>query len=1060
MRRTALWAALLVALVSSLAFAPDFAAGAERERVKVRVGEHPGFSRLVFDWPTPAKARIERVQSQALLHFDRFGVIDLARYKIDPPPGIDDVAIELSTKGLTVVMTLAPGYRPRVMEVDGNVVFDALAPGTAEDVAPEAESKVAAKPTKSSPAPSPPPPSPAKPSAVPDSSRPGPVGTPQSAAVGAPISLLPKPKKAAVSAPPAPVPAESAREGGEVNPLPSPRRKPAEGKPADAARAAPTPPTPQPTAPTVQTTRQAPTSVLQEAAPGPVLIDTAPAPVRQRLLEESALLRFDWGREVPAALYRQGPYLWLLFDAPPVQDLSGRIARQTPELAPVAQFKAAGATLLRFAASPILKPRLRRDGTAWVVDLWPLESRPSPQIVSYIEPAEPGERVYFEMRGAVRKLAYTAPDLGVPMVVVPAIREAQGLADGRAFPQFRALPSIQGLALRLGDEAVQVAVSEDGVRVGDPAGLLVSYGANRALLKENVPRPDVGPRLFDLAEWRGGGLARYPTRLKALQRALVNAAPEREAAARLDLARFYFAHGLIVEALAVIELGRTAEPPLAMDPELRLIRGIGRLLSDDYTAAAADLYHPAMIGESEAALWHAAMAAVSLDWQVAAELFAETKGLVDAYPPAVRTRLRLLAAEARLEIDDLAGARNILDAIRDDDPGLAERAQVALLAGRILLKEGKTEEARALWTRLAAIGPHPKSQTRARLALLDLALAADELTIEEAIEELERLRFLWRGDHFELAMLERLGNLHLQRYDYRNALRAYRQAASYFPNSKQAQSIAQRMREIFSGIYLGPSDRAMPPLTALALYEEFKELTPPGKRGDAMISRLADRLVEVDLLDRAAQLLSTQVKYRLTGEPKSRAATRLAEIQLLDELPEAALQTLKDSAMASLPADLADQRRRLEVRGLSALRRYDEAIKKLGGDESPEALRLRADILMAQEDWAAAAVILPRLLPQVAGADTTLGASDRQAVIDLAVAFTMMDARDKLADLNQAYAAVMARTPERSTFALLTEGLEPAEAKSIAKALREVADVSAFVGSYRRQQQSAEAEKP
>lgn len=1072
MRRGTIAVVLAAALLSSFALAATVSAAA-KERVKVRVGEHQGFSRIVFDWPTPVTARLEQASDQALLHFDRIGVVDLARYKNDPPPGIQDVAIALSSKRLTVALKLAPGYRPRMMEVEGNVVFDALAPGTSQDAAPEQVRKAAAKPS----APPPPPAKPAKPSArsaAPEGPRP--TRPPAPNAVGAPISLLPDPEKA--SGGPPPPPAKPSPTAVETKPLP-PADKPAKTKSATPEKAAAEKAVPEKApekaaapkaepaaAPTVEkqaaaaTVEGVPRPVLQEAAPGPVLLDTAPAPVRQRLLENAAVLRFDWGHEVAAALYRQGPYLWLLFDAPPARDLSGRIARQVPEMAPVAQFEVGGATLMRFAVSPILTPHLRRDGTAWVLDPWPVGSRPKPQIVSYVEPAGSGARVYFEVHGAGRKLAYMAPGLDLPMIVVPSIREAQGFADGRALPQFRALPSLQGLAFMLRDESVQVTVGKDGVRVGAAGGLLVSHGASRALLKQNVPRPDAGPRLFDLAEWRRGGPRTYPSRLKELQRALVEAPPEREAAARLDLARFYFARGLIVEALAVIELGRNADPPLAMDPELRLIRGIGRFLSDDYVAAESDLYHPAMNGEAEAMLWHAAMAAISLDWPVAADLFAKTRALIDAYPPPVRTRLRLLAAEARLEIGDPEGATEILDRIRADDPGLAERSQTALLAGRILLAEGKIEEARDLWTRLAMLGNHPKSQTRARLALLDLALAEDKVAIEQAIDELERLRFLWRGDHFELAMLERLGDLHLRRYDYRGALQAYRQAASYFPNSKQAQAIAQRMRDIFSGIYLGSSEKAMPPLTALALYEEFKELTPPGKRGDAMIGRLTERLVEVDLLDRAAHILSAQVKYRLAGEDKIRAGTRLAEIQFLDEKPETALETLEATGGPSLPADLVHARRQLKVRALSALRRYGEAIKVLGDDQSAPALRLRADILMAQKDWAAAALVLPRLLPATSSAGADLSDDERQAVVDLAVAYTMMDARDKLTELNKTYGAAMARSPERSTFSLLADGLDPVTAKSIAEALREVADVNAFVGRYRQQNQRADAAAP
>ena len=65
------------------------------------------------------------------------------------------------------------------------------------------------------------------------------------------------------------------------------------------------------------------------------------------------------------------------------------------------------------------------------------------------------------------------------------------------------------------------------------------------------------------------------------------------------------------------------------------------------------------------------------------------------------------------------------------------------------------------------------------------------------------------------------------------------------------------------------------PLTALALYDEYRELTPAGSEGDEMIGRLADRLVGVDLLDRAVALLDHQIKFRLKGEKRVEVRTKL-----------------------------------------------------------------------------------------------------------------------------------------------------------------------------------------
>src|SRR3546814_8889625 len=102
----------------------------------------------------------------------------------------------------------------------------------------------------------------------------------------------------------------------------------------------------------------------------------------------------------------------------------------------------------------------------------------------------------------------------------------------------------------------------------------------------------------------------------------------------------------------------------------------------------------------------------------------------------------------------------------------------------------------------------------------------------------------------------------------------------------------------------------MTPRQARALYDEFRELTPVGKAGDRIIEGLADRLVRVDLLDRAARLLDRQVKFRLQGVEKARVGARLAVIHLIDRQPDSAISALDESVAPSLTEDLARERRR------------------------------------------------------------------------------------------------------------------------------------------------------
>src|SRR3546814_9136882 len=83
-----------------------------------------------------------------------------------------------------------------------------------------------------------------------------------------------------------------------------------------------------------------------------------------------------------------------------------------------------------------------------------------------------------------------------------------------------------------------------------------------------------------------------------------------------------------------------------------------------------------------------------------------------------------------------------------------------------------------------------------------------------------------------------------------------------------------------------------------------------------MIQKLVDRLVNVDLLNRAADLLEHQVRFRLKGKEKARAGLKLAVIRLLDQNADGAAAALHGSRTTDLPPELEDDRRRVEAKAM------------------------------------------------------------------------------------------------------------------------------------------------
>jgi hypothetical protein len=376
---------------------------------------------------------------------------------------------------------------------------------------------------------------------------------------------------------------------------------------------------------------------------------------------------------------------------------------------------------------------------------------------------------------------------------------------------------------------------------------------------------------------------------------------------------------------------------------------------------------------------------------------------------------------------------------------------LAYVQGRLAELSGQFDEAIAKWEEVED-GTHRPSRAKATVARTELLLKLRNISPAEAIDDLETLRFAWRGDEFEFRLLRRLGDLYLTEGDYRSGLRTLRQAATYFRRHKEAGEVTQQMTDAFSKLYLDGVASELPPVAAIALYDEFKVLTPSGEKGDEMIRKLADRLVSVDLLARGAELLEAQVKFRLKGVEKARVGAQLALIHILDKKPQKAEEVLKATQEAGVPDELAVRRRHLLVRALSEMGRESEAIVLLEGDESREADLLRVDFNWEKQDWTGAAQALRRIVRSIMEeSDGPLDDSNARYVLNLAIALTLSGNERAVDRLRIDYAEAMGNTSFQDAFLLIAspgaQGL--ADYRTIANKVGAAEKFQGFMAAYR-----------
>ena len=173
---------------------------------------------------------------------------------------------------------------------------------------------------------------------------------------------------------------------------------------------------------------------------------------------------------------------------------------------------------------------------------------------------------------------------------------------------------------------------------------------------------------------------------------------------------------------------------------------------------------------------------------------------------------------------------------------------------------------------------------------------------------------------------------------FAEAFAATRVATRLQPNSPESRAAQDAASALFAQLFLGAKGDEMPPIDALGMFYEYRELTPIGRRGDEMIRRLAERLVGVDLLDQAAELLQYQVDKRLEGAARAQVAARLAMVYLTNRKPDRAIAALRSTRISDLSGELRQQRLLLESRAQSDIGRHDLALDIISNIPGREAI--------------------------------------------------------------------------------------------------------------------------
>ena len=747
--------------------------------------------------------------------------------------------------------------------------------------------------------------------------------------------------------------------------------------------------------------------------------------MQSRLANGQVLLTFPWAHPAGAAVFKRGDAVWVVFDASAAIDVA-KAPKGLKQFESLEVLRGKDYVAVRIKAAHQIPVFATALGPSWTIALGPGgQGQPALVHVTRDEALGPAT-LKAPVAGATSVLQVADPIVGDTVTVVTALGPSKGLPSRREYVQMALLPSAQGLAVE--SYVDDLAVSHDGdiVHIGRPAGLALSpawatRNQEQALL--GAPRAAALPALIDVDNWprtgSGGFLARYNALLSeaAAEEAKTGAAAP--TAAHMALARFLVGSELSFEAIGVLNQAAHIQPKLLDSPEFRGLRGIARVMARRYKEADADLASPALAEDPSAALWRAYVASQLAQWSEAHAQFAKGAQAYEMFPAVWRARFARADAKASLAQGDLNAADARIRLALMEKTDVYEELASRLLQARIIEAQGHQDRALRMYQAIAR-APAEYLSAPALLHATQIQLATGKVTPVQAAGVFDAIRYRWRGDATELDAIRALGQLYLSQGRYREALEALRSAPRMTPDSPEALQLQADLNAAFRALFLDGLADGLEPVQALALFYDFKELTPIGADGDAMVRKLVRRLVDVDLLDQAAELLKYQADNRLDGVPKAQVATDLALIYLMDKKPEQAIDAINGSRTTILPAALNAQRRLIEARAWTGVGKFDTALEILEKDNSPDARDLRAEITWKEKNWAAAGSLYEKSLGDRYKTAAPLSAEEEGRLLRAGVAFSLAGDDAALARLRQQYQGFVdgAHNPEALKIAL------------------------------------------
>ncbi|WP_322497631.1 hypothetical protein [Candidatus Cyrtobacter comes] len=617
--------------------------------------------------------------------------------------------------------------------------------------------------------------------------------------------------------------------------------------------------------------------------------------------------------------------------------------------------------------------RFIKKGTYWILEIYDDTSSRSDffsdNFLPKIDTKDITSSVFFMTDDDAPMLVdYKDPNDGSKFILVLLGLDKKSVKVERNFNNFKLHKTFHGIVIESFSDTLEVCKgnSYGSVVIDDVSGLNVAPSALAAVVGSASLGAFGGDNLSiinasNYRNWRKS----FSQSINELNLEIANSTAQKKELQKLNLAMYYFSNMFYKEAGVIVDSIIDSNTFLAADYRIRFFSAVIDFLSGDSAIAMQKIH---LIDNDEIALqhideivfWRSIIAYKSNDPYLSLlspnviRTFNNWKtNFLREYNKEVVLELIFIVLQYKLDnkiVEDAGVILDIIQGIGKLNRVAANRLDYDLGVYNELINNPKDAVAYFSECSKNILDELHYSRCRVSNALLKYRLGL--MKTEDVTEELERAALTWRGDGLEIDIIKELFSIYVKNGKYADAMYVGKKIMLDHPGTIEAIKMNNEVSKLYIGLFLENNYNArLTPLDALELFYGFQEFIPVGERGDEVILKVVDYMLDLDLLDKAEVLLEHQVENRLYGIRKEREFNKLANIYLLNQRPYKLADIFKNISKYGLSTHLELERNQIIAKALIQTGKYEVAMRLLKYDYSVEADEIRSDFYWSNKDW-------------------------------------------------------------------------------------------------------------